>query len=86
MLQRISEPVSVWLIFDHTSNRILPKRILWKKRIYEIKRMGLRHHFRVGRTLFHIFSVESEELFFRLSLNTDNLLWKLEEVSDGLPD
>lgn len=25
-------------------------------------------------------------LFFRLNLNTDNLSWTLEEVSDGLPD
>jgi hypothetical protein len=25
-------------------------------------------------------------LFFRLNLNTDNLAWTLEEVSDGLPD
>lgn len=27
-----------------------------------------------------------DSLFFRLNLNTDNLGWTLEEVSDGLPD
>jgi hypothetical protein len=46
----------------------------------------LHHTFRSGRTLFHVFSVASKSLFFRLVLNTDTLFWRLEEISDGLPD
>jgi hypothetical protein len=26
-----------------------------------------------------------DNVFFRLQLNTDNLFWRLQEVSDGLP-
>lgn len=86
MLQKISEPVSVGLVFDHTLGKVIPKKILWQKKVYLIEKIGLHHHFKVGRTLFHVFSVESKTLSFRLILNTDNLFWKLEEISDGQPD
>jgi hypothetical protein len=46
----------------------------------------LHHTFKSGRILFHVFSVASKSLFFRLVLNTDTLFWRLEEISDGLPD
>lgn len=86
MIQRLKEPVSVVLNFDHRLRRVAPEQIVWQNRTYIIKRLGLHHSFRQGRTLFHIFSVETETLFFRLSLNTDNLHWIVEEVSDGEPE
>jgi hypothetical protein len=46
----------------------------------------MHHTIREGRTLFHIFSVSSQDLFFRLKLDTDNLFWTLEEIADGLPN
>lgn len=51
--------------------------------IHKIEKLGLHHTYRAGRTLYHVFSVASNNLFFRLVLDTDNLLWKLTEVSDG---
>ena len=50
---------------------------------HQIEKLGLHHTYRAGRTLYHVFSVASKDLFFRLVLDTDNLLWKLTEVSDG---
>lgn len=50
---------------------------------HKIEKLGLHHTYRAGRTLYHVFSVASHDLFFRLVLDTDNLLWKLTEVSDG---
>ena len=85
MLEKISIPVSVTLVFDHTQRKAVPKQLIWNKRLYPIVKVGLHHSYREGRTLFHVFSVASKTLFFRLVLNTDNLHWRLEEISDGLP-
>ncbi len=60
-----------------------PKYVVWKGRSYTISKVGLHHSLREGRTLYHIFSVVSDTIFLRLRLNTDNLLWNLEEISDG---
>jgi len=84
MMQKISAPVSVDLVFDHRLRKVVPKEIIWDGRTYTILKIGLHHTYRSGRTLFHVFSVASENLFFRLVLDTDNLFWRLEEIADGL--
>ena len=61
-----------------------PKYVIWKGRNYTITRIGLHHHFREGSTLYHVFSVTTDTLFLRLKLNTDNLLWQLEEIENGI--
>ena len=85
MIQRVSVPVSVILAFDHTTRRAEPRRILWEGRPYVVTQVGLHHKYRDGRTLHHVFSVATATLFFRLVLNTESLVWTLEEISDGLP-
>jgi len=86
MIQKLSTPVSVDLSFDAKKRIVSPKEIVWNGESYPVAKVGLHHTFREGRTLYHVFSVASETLFFRLVLNTDNLFWTLEEISDGLPD
>lgn len=86
MIQNVSVPATVKTIFDHTKRVTFPKIVIWEGREYKILKIGSHHSFREGRTLFHIFSVVSENLFFRLSLNTDNLIWTVEQISDGNPD
>ncbi|OGM20028.1 hypothetical protein A2863_02415 [Candidatus Woesebacteria bacterium RIFCSPHIGHO2_01_FULL_38_9b] len=85
MIEKISAPVSVSLSFDSTKRKVIPRWLVWNGRLYPVVKIGLHHTFRQGRTLFHVFSVASKTLFFRLVLNTDNLHWRLEEISDGLP-
>lgn len=85
MMENISEPISVELISEATTRKVYPYRLRWRDRDYKVTKVGLHHTFREGKTLYHIFSVESPSLFFRLSFNTDSLLWKVEEVSDGEP-
>lgn len=75
MLLKTSEPVIVGM-----SNT--PKWVKWKNRVYKIKKIGLHHTYREGRTLYHVFSVITDTLFLRLRLNTENLSWKLEEIDD----
>jgi hypothetical protein len=83
MLQKLNVPVSVILSYNHKTKKTIPRKLLWENKEYQITRVGLHHHYRQGRTLYHVFSVESPTLFFRLVLNTDDLHWKLEEISDG---
>lgn len=85
MIHKVSLPVSVSLAFDHEKRRVFPKWVVWEKRLYPITKLGLHHTYREGATLFHVFSVSTKTLFFRLVLNTETLHWKLEEISDGLP-
>lgn len=59
-----------------------PKHVRWRGRNYSITKIGLHHTYRVGRTLYHIFSVLSGSIFMRLKLDTDNLKWELEEISN----
>ncbi len=74
--QRISEQVGV--VFTST-----PYLVKWRNRNYKITKIGLYHKYRRGITLYHVFSVISSNLFMRLVLNSDDLKWTLEEISDG---
>lgn len=86
MIQRVSVPVSINYTYDAKKRRAIPRKLLWEGRVYTIKQIGHHHTFRQGRTLFHVFSVDTDTLFFRIVCNTDTLGWTLEEYSDGLPD
>lgn len=86
MTQKISAPVSVDLLYDHRRHTLAPRQIFWNGRLFRIAQVGLHHTFREGRTLFHIFSVVSQGLSFRLKLDSESLFWTLEEISDGLTD
>jgi len=86
MIQKVSVPVSVSLVFNHQKRIVFPKEVIWEGRIYPIVKIGLHHSYRNGRTLYHVFSAASKEIFFRLVLNTDNLFWTLEEIGDGVAD
>lgn len=82
--QKISEVVSVSLSFDHSKNKVYPRWVVWNGRLYPVTRIGLHHTFRQGSTLYHVFSVIAKTLFMKLVLNTDNLHWQLEEISDAI--
>lgn len=84
MIQKVSVPISVKTIFNHKTRTTFPKVILWEGKEYQVNKIGLHHSFREGRTLFHVFSVSTDNLFFRLKFNTDNLIWTVEEIADGL--
>jgi hypothetical protein len=83
MTQRINEEISVSLSFDSKKRKVAPRWIIWNNRLYPVIKIGLHHTFREGKTLYHVFSVTSKSLFFRLVLNTENLHWRLEEIDDG---
>ncbi|MFI5240852.1 MAG: hypothetical protein ACHQUA_00265 [Microgenomates group bacterium] len=61
-----------------------PKWVKWKNRVYKIDKVGFHHTYKSGKILYHVFSVTSGSFFMKIVLNTDNLSWKLEEISDGI--
>lgn len=83
-MEKLNEPVSVSLTYDSKLKKVTPKSIIWNNRLYAVTKVGLHHTFRDGRGLFHVFSVATSTLFFRLVLDTENLHWTVEEVFDGL--
>ena len=80
MNQKIYEAVSVDLAYNHEKQEVFPKWVSWQGRLHPVIEVGLHHTYTQGRTLFHVFSVVSKTLYFRLILNTQTLHWKLEEI------
>lgn len=84
MTQKIDEPVSVNLSYDSVTKKVKPRGIIWKGRLYTVTKIGLHHVYRQGQNLYHVFSVSTPTLFFRLLLDANTLHWKVEEISDGM--
>jgi hypothetical protein len=83
MIQKIDAPISVILKHDHLKRTTLPVKIKWENKDYFINKIGYHHKYHSGRVLVHVYSVITNTLFFRLELNTDNLLWRVTEIADN---
>ena len=86
MQQTINEQISVVFIYNSQLGNMKPTGLRWNGRLYKITQWGYHHKIKQGTTLNHIFSVASENLAFRLRLDTDTLTWYLDEISDGMPN
>ena len=86
MREIIGESVSVVSLYDHRRRRFTPKKLSWNGREYPLTREGFHHPVREGRRLYHIFSMSDGATSFRLKLDSETLIWTLEEISDGLSD
>lgn len=74
----VNEKVTVGMVND------APKYVLWRGRNHTVTKIGLHHSYCQGKTLYHIFSVVTDNLFMRLKFDTDNLNWTLEETESGI--
>jgi len=88
MREIINQEVSVVSFFSAKKRLSLPHIISWQGREYSVGKIGFHHTVRRGETLHHIFELVDQEeiLWMRLNLNTANLHWTLEVVSDGMAD
>ncbi len=84
MIEKISEKVSVNLVYNHVAGTVSPQHIKWKNRIYTITKIGLHYTLYRGKTLMHLFSACDSQHYFLLAFNTQNLQWTLEEIADDL--
>ena len=79
----INEKVSVVTVYDRVKGTVIPQKVKWQGRVYNITKVGYHHKVKQGKKLLHIFSVSTDSIAFRLSFDAENLHWLLEEVSDG---
>jgi hypothetical protein len=86
MREKINEEVSVVMYYSARRREAVPHTISWQNREYVVGKIGYHHTVKDGATLHHIFELVDKEqtLWFRLNLDTANLHWTLEAVSDGL--
>lgn len=82
MNTKLNQPISVSFTFNSGSKNVEPRALVWNNRLYAVSKVGFHHKFRKGRTLYHVFSVISKNMYLRLVLDTETLHWKLEEISD----
>jgi len=88
MREKINEEVSVVMYYSAKQRVALPHMINWQNKDYGVGKIGYHHTVKDGQTLHHIFELVDKEqtTWFRLNLNTANLHWVLEAVSDGAAD
>ena len=86
MREKINQEVSVVMYYSVRHRRAQPHMISWQSREYHVGTIGYHHTVRDGDTLHHIYELVDADstLWFRLNLDTSNLHWLLEAVSDGL--
>ena len=83
MIQKLDAPISVLLSYNHKTRHVQPVRLQWEAKDYTIEKIGFHHTYREGRTLIHVFSVETASLFFRIAFDTSALSWRVQEIADG---
>ncbi len=85
MREKINEEVSVAMYYSARKKLALPRLINWQNTDYAVGKIGYHHTVKVGDVLHHIYELvdTKQTLWFRLNLNTNNLHWTLEAVSDG---
>lgn len=82
----MDEKISLTSEFQSDKNKWLIKQINWNNRQYNIEKLGLYYREKRGKGLYHIFFVCSKQLCFKLELEAEKLIWRLTEISDGLPE
>lgn len=74
----IDDPVDMIVSFDQ--NRVIPKRMRWDNRIYNLKTVNLVHTAREGAKRVFYFSVSDLTNSFKLKLDPESLEWRLVET------
>lgn len=79
----LHEKIDVLAIFNRLGVVVVIHKIKWQNRTYSIKKQVYAYRRREGRNVDHVFHVASDTLHFKIVLNTENLSFWLEEISDG---
>ncbi len=78
MHQILNDPID--LVVSFHENRVIPKRMRWDGREYDIKTVNLVHTAREGTKRVFYFSVSDMTNYFKLKLDPDTLEWRLIEI------
>lgn len=84
MQEIINQKIDVITIYKAFGSKVAPYKLRWNGKEYLIKKIGYHHREKQGKVMYHVFSVASDNLDFRLRHDPNTLSWTLEEVSDGI--
>ncbi len=87
MKAKINEEISVVMYFSAKKKVVQPYLLNWQNRDYQVGEIGYYHSYMEGRDRQHIYELVDKDqgMWFRLRLDSANLHWTLEAVSDGEP-
>ena len=86
MIQQINEPVEIIAAHKRAGVKLIPRLMEWNHRLYKFTQVGFRHPTTKGQRTIHVLSVSDESATYRLEFDSYNLIWTLQEISDGLPN
>lgn len=78
MYETINEPIKVLVSFS--PDNMKPLVFEWRGQKYPIDKINLVHCQKVGNDKLYHFSVSDEINYFKLSFNTRDFNWQLEEL------
>lgn len=83
MHEIINEKISVITVYDRLKGTVIPRRLKWQGRIYNIDKLNYYKPKRLGRSILHTFHVSNQSMDFLLHFDSYTLHWILVEVTDG---
>lgn len=86
MNEILNEKVSIVSSYDRQKGTVFPRKMRWQGRVYLFTKLPYYYKKREGRNIVHIFHMTDGSMDFKLRLDSENLHWTLEEVTDGNAD
>lgn len=88
MKQQVNEEVTVVMYYSSKNKKLIPRRLNWNSKDYELGPVDFYHTYMEGQERQHIYELcDKEQTFwFRLRQNSLNNHWTLEAIHDGLAD
>lgn len=86
MREKVNEEVTVVMVYSAKQKAATPHLMYWLNKDYKLGPVDYYHNYMDGRDIQHIYELcdKEETIWFRLRLNSANLHWTLEAISDGL--
>jgi hypothetical protein len=74
----VHEPIEVSAVF--TRGRLKPVSFIWGRRHYKISKITGVYRYLVGASACYGYTVRSGDGLYEISLNTGEMIWRLERV------
>ena len=80
----VHEPIEVSAVF--VRGRLKPVSFMWNRRHYRIAEVTGAYRYSVGLSACYGYTVRSGAELYEISLNTGEMVWRLERVHEQRPD
>jgi len=76
--EELNEKIDCFVLFK--SGKMIPQRIFWNNKEYEIKSVSYYWQEHRGRELLHYFSVNTGSNLYQISFNNTSLRWQIDKI------